>query len=275
MTLQPGCRFVVAPHFHLAADWHQRLLVGAGVEETDGCFFPLRSWRPPTPDELPLLARTSGGPASPEELEAGVCLFQLPGHLRAEWWKLLSRAAGMIGDGRLPGFETFVSQVGEFLAFKRLPVPEGARCDAVVSNPGQRFVRWERESNRPGGLLGNLAPWAPWPYAEEYRWPRLWGGINLGDEETSVVLINLPCRQLDALLRRRFPDQPPPATVGELAGRFLRSCSDYPPVRLILGPGEGCRLPQDGLLLDGYLGGKQETDVLLVISHERPEGPEA
>lgn len=252
MTLQPGCRFVVAPHFHLPADWPRRLLVGSGVDEADGCFFPQQSWRPPTPDELSLLVRASDGPTPPEELEACVCLFQLPGHLRSEWWKLLEQAAEVLGDCRLPGFETFVSQVGEFLAFKGLPFPEGARCDVVVSNPGQRFVHW-----------------GPWPWAEEHRWPRLWGGINLGDEETSVVLINLPCQQLDAELRRRFPDQPSPATVGELARWFLRSCSDYPPVRLILGPGQGCRLPQGGLILDGYLESKSEPDVLLLISHER------
>jgi hypothetical protein len=103
---------------------------------------------------------------------------------------------------------------------------------------------------------------------EDLRWPRLWGGINLGDEETSLVLINLPCRQLDAELHRRFPDQPASAVVGELVGRFLRSCSDYPPVRLILRPGEGYRLPCGGLILDGYAADKQEPDVLLLISHE-------
>jgi hypothetical protein len=269
MTLQPGCRFVVAPHFHLPADWPQRLLIGAGVEEVDGGFFPQHPWRPPTTDELPVLVGASVGPTPSEELEACVCLFQLPEHLRSEWWKLLEQAVRVLEDGRLPGFERFVSQVSDFLAFKSLPIPEGARCDVVVSSPGQRFGHGAPETNRPVGLLCNLAPWALWPSAEEQRWPRLWGGINLGDEETSVALINLPCRQLAAELRRRFPDRPSPEAVGELAGRFLRSCSDYPPVRLILRPGEGYRLPRGGLILDGYLEGKQEPDVLLLISHER------
>jgi len=60
-----------------------------------------------------------------------------------------------------------------------------------------------------------------------------------------------------------------PATVGELAGRFLSCCSDYPPVRLILEPGEGYRLPHAGLILGGHAGDKQEPDVLLLISHQR------
>src|SRR5262249_38791764 len=109
--------------------------------------------------------------------------------------------------------------------------PEDARCDVVVSNPGQQVVRRRSEAAGLGGLRWNAGPW---------------GGINLGDEATSVVLINLSGPQLEAELRRPFPDQPSPAAVGELAAWFLRACSDYPPVRLILGPGEGYRLPQGG-----------------------------
>jgi hypothetical protein len=270
MTLPSGCRFVVAPHFHLRADWPRRLLVGAGVEEADGSFFPRPPWRPPTPDELAVLLGSSDGPTSPEELEASVCLFQLPAHLLSEWWTLLERAAGDLGGGRLPGFEAFVSGVVEFLAFKDLAVPEGARCDVVVSNPGLQFVHRDLEANRPVGLQCNQAPWVPWLRAEELHWPRLWGGINLGGEETSVVLVNWSCRQLDAELRRRSPDQPSPAVVGELVGQFLRSCPDLPPVRLTLGPGEGYRLPRGGLILDGYAGDKQGPDVLLLISHQGP-----
>ena len=257
MILQPGCRFAVAPHFHLPAEWAQRLRVGTGVAETDGRFFPQPSWRPPTTDELSLLVRAADGPTTSEELEASVCLFQLPGHLRSEWWKLLEQTAGMLGDGPLAGFASFAGRVGEFLAFKDLPIPAGARCDVVVSKPGQWSVPWRAEASCPVGLRWNPAPGAP----------RLWGGINLGDEETSAVLINLFCRQLEAELRRRFPDHPSPA-VGELVGQFLRSCSDYPPVRLILEPGEGYRLPHAGLILGGHAGDKQEPDVLLLISHQ-------
>jgi hypothetical protein len=265
MTLQPGCRFAVAPHFHLSGDWSGRLLVGSGVEEANGAFFPRPPWRPPTPDELSLLVRAADGPAPPEETEACVCLFQLPGHLRSEWWLLLEQAAGALGEGPLPGFDTFMNRVGEFLAFKRLPLPPDAHCEAVVSDPGQRVARG-------AGLLCNLAPFVPWPCAEEQRWPRLWGGVNLGDEGTSVALINLPCAQLEAELGRRFPDRPLPGTVGELAGRFLRCCLDYAPVRLTLGPGEGWRLPSGGLILGPSPGDGPALDMLLLISHPAAPG---
>jgi hypothetical protein len=265
MTLQPGCRFVVAPHFHLPADWPRRLRVGVGVEEADGCFFPRPLWRPPTAEELAVLVPSPAGPKAPEDPEACVCLFQLPGHLWGEWWKLLERGMGDLGGGRLPHLDVFVNQLAEFLAFKDLPLPEGARCDVVVSRPGQRSVPWGREASPPGGLRGHPDAGAAWPLEDPPGVPRLWGGINLGEADTSVVLINLPYRQLAAALRDRVPDQPAPTAVGDLVGRFLRSWSDYPPTRLILGPGEGYRLPRSGLILDGYPGDKQEPDVLLLI----------
>jgi hypothetical protein len=220
------------------------LLIGAGVKQLSGGFCPLHSWRPPTPDELSHLVWTSEEPAPPEELNACICLFRLPEHLRSTWWNLLVGAAGPLDDGRLPGFETFVSQVVEFLAFKNLPVPEGARCDLVVSNP-ERYL-----ANRGGDFCGQ----------------GLWGKINLGDEPTSVVLINLTRRQMETELRRRFPDRPSALEVGGLFRQFLRFCSGYPPVRLILEPGDGCRLPSCDLVLDDYLEGKRETDVTLLIS---------
>jgi hypothetical protein len=266
MTLQPGCRFVVAPRFHLPADWPRRLLVGAGVDQTDGGFIPRPSWRSLTTDELAVLVPTSAEPAPLEELGSCICLFNLPRHLRAAWWNLLEQAAPVLGDGRVPGLEAFVSQVVDFLAFKDLAVPEGARCDVVVNKPGQPFD-CHLEAEFPLGLPCNPASRSG---TEEPGRRRLWGGINLGDEPTSIVLINLSCRQLEAELRCRSPDQAPLTAVGDLVEQFLRSCPDYPTVRLILGPGEGYRLPRDGLVLVGHLGDKQEPDVLLLISQEMP-----
>jgi hypothetical protein len=79
-------------------------------------------------------------------------------------------------------------------------------------------------------------------------------------------VLNLPPSTLSAELARRSPGDPPPATVGELATRFLRSFPDYPPTPLRLGPGDGCRLPPAGLILDGEPTGKSEPDVMLLIS---------
>jgi hypothetical protein len=217
MNLPPRHRFTVAPHFHLPLDWSRRLLIGATAEEAKGWFPRLDVWRPPTSEELRLLVRAPDGPTPPEELEDCVCLFQLPGHLRSEWWKLLDQGAAVLGKEPLPGFDAFANQMDEFLNFKNLPLPQGARCDVVVTDPAM-------ETGKQGeGFEGAASPASS---------ERLWGGINLADEETSVVLIH----------------------------------PESPPVRLTLGPREGCRLPCSGWVVVGFLGSKQEPGVLLLIS---------
>jgi hypothetical protein len=69
---------------------------------------------------------------------------------------------------------------------------------------------------------------------------RLWGGVNLGDEAAAVVFADLPHQ-------------------------------DAPPVRLLLGPGEGFRLPERGPLVRGCTLNMQEPSLLLLI--RRAVGP--
>jgi hypothetical protein len=258
MTLRAGCRLAVAPHFHLPLDSSARLRLGDGIDEEAGRFFPRAPWRAVAAEELALL---TGADAPADE---SLLLFQLPQHLRAEWWRLLEQS-GDAASGTLPGFETFAACVEDFLAFKQLPLPEAVRCEAVVGRPGQRSLRWDAEAGCPAGMSCNLAPWTAWPLAENEP-PRLWGGVNLGDEATSLVFVNLSCRQLAEELTRRGQSVAPLGTVGALAECFLRTCADYPPARLILDPGEGFRLPGGGLIVDGCPEDKEEPDVLLLIS---------
>jgi hypothetical protein len=220
------------------------------VEEVEGCFYPLPPWLSPTPDQWSLLLPSTAASPTQEEAEASICLFQLPVHLRAQWWKVLECSTASLGSGALPGMGTFVGQVVDFLNFKNMLVPEGASCKVVLTKPGQRSIARMPE---PRGLAGLQCC------------PGLRGGINLGDEETAVVVINLPCQQLAAHLQRRCPDQACPETVDELARCFLRSFPDCSPVRLQLKPGEGFRLPRGGLIMDGYVLHKLEPDVLLLV----------
>jgi hypothetical protein len=99
----------------------------------------------------------------------------------------------------------------------------------------------------------------------------LWAVVNLGDEDSRLVLIAAAIQGLAADLALRHPGRPLPATVGDLVGWFLREFPDCAPLRLRLGPGEGFRLPSGGLILDGDATDKQEPDVLLHIS-EQPLG---
>jgi hypothetical protein len=231
--------------------------MGAGVQEADGRFFPRGPWRPLTADELTLLT------SNPEsDAEAG-CLFQVPGHLLAAWWDLLDRSAGA-GDAALPGFEDFTRQVAEFLRFKHVDVPPCLHMEAVVTAAGRCSMRSDPDTGAPAGLGPSLAPWALCP-PPEGGVPRLWAVVNLGDEDTSLVLIPFPIQALAATLALPHPDQPP-ATVGELVSWFLRESPDFPPLRLRLHSGEGFRLPPAGLILDADATDKHEPDLLLLMT---------
>lgn len=110
--------FTIAPHFHLAAPWAERILVADGP-----------GWRVPTDDELKTLVRQ---PTTHEELAACVCLFALPAHLRSAFWAMLERQAAE-GDG---DFVAFAAEAARFLAFKQLAPPEGAAFELVVHANG-------------------------------------------------------------------------------------------------------------------------------------------
>jgi hypothetical protein len=266
VTLRPGCRLVVAPAFHLPVDWAGRLLLGAGVEREGDGFFPRPGWRAPDDGELALLVADRSLALTRENLRDCLCLFRLPRHLQSSWWRLLE-AAEAAGKAHLDGFDAFVVAVAEFLAFTQLAVPEGATFDLLVGKPGRRSLQ---RQGQPPGLTFNLAAATPLPMPDEAGPSRPWGGINLGEEATSLLFINLPARDLLAELRRCRPDAASPGTLGELAEQFFTLCPGYPPVRVRIEPGEGFRLPAGGLLVDGCTLDKQNPDVLLLVHHQGP-----
>ncbi len=178
-------------------------------------------------------------------------LFQLPQHLCATWWTILENSPSA-GVFRIDGFDRFVADVVNFLNYKELGVPPGATFELLLTKPGQRSL------GRPGRPLG-LA-------LEGTTQGSLWGGINLGDEPTSLVFVNLLAAMLRAELTRCHPGEAPPEPEHELAAHFLTRCHDYPPTRLRLDPGEGFRLPRGGFLFDGDTSEKQEPNLLLLIS---------
>ena len=64
MTLLPGFRLVVAPHFHLAINWPGRLSLGARVEQTAQGPVAHPPWRPVSADELAVLLLDPSQPAA-------------------------------------------------------------------------------------------------------------------------------------------------------------------------------------------------------------------
>lgn len=281
MKLLPGCRLAVAPRIHLDPDWSARMTLGAGVDSADGGHFPRGPWAPPTSEELALLTVPTSAPSvlpilgqeSPpaDPPPDAVWLFRLPEHLLGAWWELLDAAAGA-GESiqELDGFADFAAKVSEFLTFKGLGAPPPVRMEAVVSVAGARSIRRDPETGKPSGLGPTVAPWVDWSVPQSHA-PRLHAVVNLGDEPTGVVLVNLPLAGMAAELARLELGAPVPEAVGALVERFFWARPDYPLVRVRLGAGEGCRLPAAGLVLDGDPSGKSEPDVLLLISAHAAE----
>ncbi len=263
MNLTHGHRLSVAPLFHQSVDWSSRLLVGGGIAEEHGRFLTWPPWRAPTAAELAALV-DDGAPIQCDRPDGCLCLFTLPQHLLTSWWNLLDRAR-LAGTAQLEGFDDFVREVASLLTFKQLPVPAGAGFDLVASQPRQRSIGWNANGTRPEGLAFDVSPRAPWPPREERRPARLWGGINLGDETVSLVLVNLAARQMHDLLNAAIPGLAPAVTHGELAERFFRQFPEYPPLQLRIEPGEGYRLPAGGIAVDACTLDMEGPAVLLLI----------
>jgi len=227
-------------------DWGRRILLMSGIEPKGTGFFAGGDERPADDSERNLLVADS---SLAQDLVDCVCLFSLPRHLLTSWGRLLEQAE-QTGSVDRDGFNAFVADVARFLAFKDLPAPEGALFDLLVSAPGLRSVPW---AGGPIGLACHSS---------------FWGGINLGDEATALLLVNLPPEGLLAEVRRRRSEPFSPDTFGELAERFLSLCPDYSPVQLRIEPGEGFRLPAGGLIVDRCTLGKTEPDVLLRVQQK-------
>jgi hypothetical protein len=233
--LQPGLRVANAPHFHNARTWADRLRLNSGVAIGADRVVPLEDWRPPSPDELPLLTAADGDPA------AALALFSIPDHLHARWWSLAATEPDSAEAGQA-AFQAFAREILDFLHFKQLPLPPACVLEVVLQAPGQPSTR-----PQTGGLTAELPR------------PGVLGGINLGDEESAVVFLNLGAAQLAA------PGGLGPNRLGELARTFWTGCSDYPVTRLALAPGEGFWLPHGPLVMDGDTRGRTDVDVLLQL----------
>ena len=209
MTLLPGFRLVVAPHFHLAIDWPGRLSLGALVEQTAQGPVARPPWRPASADEQAVLLLDPTQTTARAELHGCLCLLVLPAHLRAAFWDLLAQAPEL---GVVPGegFGAFVAETARFLAFKQLPVPAGAVFDLVVTQP------------RPAPSLASAA---------------LWGLINLGEEAASVVFLNVPAGEMP-------PGNYPPVRLQLGPGEGVRV-----PAGILIGTAEYVRDQPDVLLL--------------------------
>jgi len=97
------------------------------------------------------------------------------------------------------------------------------------------------------------------------------GTINLGDETTHLVLLNVPAQGMRALLAQDGESDPTSLSPSDLVSRFFEAYPDYPLTRVSLDPGEGVWFPRADVVHDGWPGAKQDADVVLTIRGETEE----
>ena len=148
----------------------------------------------------------------------------------------------------------------EFLRFKEVALPSPCRVDVKVSRPGEPSTRWDAASGSPGGLA--------FDGEGKGAFDRLAGIINLGDEATHLVLLNLGPPAMAEMAGRSGPSAPGP----ELLRRFFATAATYPLLRVRLEAGDGLWLPV-GIVYDGCTLDQREVDVALTIW--APAGAEA
>jgi len=259
MQLQAGFSFCIAPRFHSRLAWQERLRVNTGVEGDGRRFYPRDDWRLPSPAELALLVDDPAQMRGPTEAilaTSQVGVLVLPAHIRAAWWTVVEQADVL--SGKLDGYETFVATLNEFLRFKRMLLP--SRCGFVVSasQPGQRSTRIDPATGELAGL-GFSETQTTEPCS------RLLGLINLGDEATQLVLLNLPLHDMHASLTKQRQTAGGKMSARDFLTRFLTTLPTYPLVGVRLDPGDGLWLPDGGMVYDGDTRGKQELDLILTI----------
>jgi len=259
MPLQAGFSFCMAPRFHSRLTWQARLRINTGVEGDGRRFYPRDDWRPPSPAELALLVDDPArmrGPAEATLFSSQVGVLVIPAHIRAAWWTVVERAD--VSSDKLDGYETFVTALSEFLRFKRMPLPSRCGFEVVASRPEQR-------STRVGSTTGELAGLGFSETQATGSFSRLLGIINLGDEATRIVLLNLPLHNLRSTLADQGQTDGTAMSASDLLTRFFTTLPMYPLVSVRLDAGDGLWLPDCGRVYDGDTRGKQEIDLVLTI----------
>ena len=253
VQLEAGYRIVPAPRFAESTTRLTRVRLNQGVAvESDGRFFPRDSWRPLDQAESTLL---SAAPAAATFPRDDVGLFSITERLRTRWWDMAGEAARS-SPGKNDWFSAYTRELHEFARFKGLPLPAGCVIDAVVSPAGQRSTRSDRGRGAP--RLAGLSFSVVFADANDTGagrdsgagWRGL-GGINLSDEPTSIVFLNLSPQRMAQWLVADGLDEATSRDPGEVARRFLTRFSAYPVVQLTLNPCEGYWWPVDGIVYDG------------------------
>jgi hypothetical protein len=258
---EPRYRFVVAPRFSVPRGFEGRLERNGGIERDGERVYPQCDWRPLDREEMAfLLGEFPGrdGVLSPVDL----ALVQIPEHLRAAWWAEAERSGSV--PTAASSFQGVFSKLVDFLRFKRLPLPERVSLSVAVSAPGLPSTRVGRPGAPQGLGLGVAVS------TMEAADGQALACINLGDEASFVVLLELPPVALARRLASVGVEAPTSVADPALVRRYLDAFPRQSLLRVRLEPGEGLWLSPLGVIHDGWTEGKQDLDVMLHVGCDLP-----
>jgi hypothetical protein len=249
-------RLTIAPRFQLGRGLLGRVDRNGGVERGgDGFYSPRNDWRALGAEELSALVAEGSGPeALLPATQLG--LLQIPERIRAAWWREAEKSP------RTQDFEPVFTALVEFLRFKRLPLPERVHLEVAVNAPDLASTR-----AAPGGVRQGLAYRDP-SAAGSASARQAVGLVNLGDEATFVVLLELPPAALLARLLAAGESRARTLSPDRLVNSYFERFPRQSLLRVLLEPGEGLWLSPEGVAHDGWTRGKQDLDVVLSLRIE-------
>jgi hypothetical protein len=248
-------RLTVAPRFQLRRTFVGRIDRNGGVERDGDCLYPRDDWQSLKPEELSALVVEGSGPgALLPSTQLG--LLEIPERLRGAWWKEAEKNAGS------EGFDGVFSALIEFLRFKRLPLPERVHLEVAVNAPNLKSTRGA-SSGAAQGLAYRDRP-ASWNGQAR----QALGLVNLGDEATFIVLLDLPPSTLVARLEAAGDAEASALSANRLVKRYFEIFPREALLRVRLDPREGLWLSPQGVVHDGWTHGKRDLDVVLSVRME-------
>lgn len=260
-------------HATLQGTWNvgDRLALNSGtICETTAfpqvrCFVPKHDWRPLDVEEMSFFVAPAA--CSSPSLTESLLVFALPYALQERFWDLdveqlfggvPTTSSDINGTYRMFLADVINSMIND-LGFT---ISGPCTCTVAVNKPGLASTRLHHEKQIYTGLqIDQVEPVSPHDTGSSQSLAY----INLGDESSTLVVINLTIKRILELLGS-------PGTIATddmlsygvaLAHLFLSTFPDYPVLKLMLMPGEGLIIPARRIIHDGSTLGKVEPDILL------------
>jgi hypothetical protein len=248
MQLEGGLRISVCPRFRPTLLTRVEVCLNSGSERWQSSFRARPDWRTPSEEELQILTAPEGD--APGSQSDRIELLEIPSHLHEEWRPIARNLATGTGSASRE-YEQFVTSLASFFRYKNVHVED---CTFTVTAAESTRRSAFTHLGSPGGLQIGAVEESPLL------------AVNLGDEPTALVLLNIPIRRLRELVASPGLADESPSCITQ---QFMESFPEYPLVRLVLPARHGVRFFPDAVVHGGDMAKENQSDILLRITRGR------